>query len=335
MRAINCFNVMACLLIAGLVQANDTIKQMKNLPGLMSARSTTTQVASVTTTYINNTVSTTTSNSENRTSTTFSSVTTTMANSTFSTYSESSSITTGSVVIPSSNGNPNILQMKQLNGTVYIAFGSTLGFLVLLLIIVWGALNIRAWSAARKEYQLREREAKYQIDPFFHFTEPKNSDDDDYSFNSSTDSDISEKVLKHKQSRMSIYSFGSNSALNLLSNVEREKEHINNPRLSMFISPTDILKNEGNQWNQSNSSNNSEFSLLSPGANSPVISAAQIIPAPSSLQQHTSIENTSSQSRAESKTKAVRPPSVNLDLLLDEAESQGYKYFSNEYNQTQ
>ncbi|KAL3231674.1 Chitin synthase 3 complex protein CSI2 [Nakaseomyces bracarensis] len=245
----------------------------------------------------------------------------------YSSYSSStSSITPSPVYIPSAENNKYVYHVKQPSGTVYTAFGSCLGFILLVLLFVWLLFAFKSWKNARNEYQIRERENQYQYDPYvFQY-----GDVDGFSSDSDVASDISEKVLKQKSSRMSLYSLGGGSAFNLLSsekvNEKPQQQTVNNPRLSMFISPTEILKNEGNNWS---STENSAFNSV---ASTPrEQSMAQIINNPaskSSFNDNMLFENAVSklqvqttpdmaQLRPNDKKRKSRPPSAHLDQLLD------------------
>lgn len=195
------------------------------------------------------TASSTTSDTDSETSSTTS----------YTSYTPSTtSVSVGPIYIPSAQNNKYVYHATHPSGTVFTAFGSCLAIIALVLVLVWIALTLRSWKNARKEYQIRERENKYQLDPYYF----QNGDKDDYSSSDSdVASDISEKILKKKASRMSLYSLGGGSAFNLLSSEKLDTKPpappSNNPRLSMFISPTEILKNEGNTWSTDSSAFNS------------------------------------------------------------------------------
>lgn len=227
---------------------------------------------------------TTTSSSEQSVST---QISTTSASYTSDTGYANSSISTSSTshsynatftpIIPSSSDNQYIYHSNHIGGTVFIAVGSCLGFIILVIIAAWIIFGISAWNSARKEYKLKEIENKYQYDPFF-FANGTDSSDNSINYSDGEDgSDISEKILKNKSSRLSLYSLGSTSVLNLLNQQHKDRDengaspidgainnsHVNNAnRNSLFISPTEILQNEANNstlWNHSNANASSLF----------------------------------------------------------------------------
>lgn len=270
------------------------------------------------------------SSSSDSSSTTSSDSSSTITSTSFTSYSSystsSSSITPSPVYIPSAENNKYVYHVKQPSGTVYTAFGSCLGFIILVLFFVWFAFAIKSWKNARNEYQIREREHQYQYDPYFF----QYGDGDGFSSDSDMASDISEKVLKQKSSRMSLYSLGGGSAFNLLSsekvNEKPQQQPTNNPRLSMFTSPTELLKNEGNNWSSENSAFNS---VSSTPKEQPM---AQIISNPagkSNLNGNVLFDNAVSKLQIDgtpesvqlrpndNKKRKFRPPSAHLDDLLD------------------
>lgn len=182
-------------------------------------------------------------------STTTSSTLSSSATASVSSTSTSESATAAfTLFIPSSDGNKYVYHAKHAGGTVFIAVGSCLAFILLIAIVAWLIFAFSAWLSARKEYKLKEMEEKCQYDPFFFSTFHDSGD----SFDSDEKSDISEKVLKEKPSTMSLYSLGSTSVLNLLNQQKSDSvadTHAakNNNRRSMFISPTEMLQNDANR----------------------------------------------------------------------------------------
>lgn len=282
-----------------------------------------------------------------------------VSNITATSYSNStshSSSATFAPTIPSSAENKYIYHAKHAGGTVFIAVGSCLAFILFVLVVVWTLFGIGAWHSARKEYKLKEMEDKYQYDPFFFSNTNESSDYSD----SDEKSDISEKVLKNKSSRVSLYSLGSTSVLNLLNQGKSGVERNNEPlvgnsanRRSMFISPTELLQNEANRtglWVNDKESSSNLFD--SPASTQLEHSYAQFINNGESLgvekpniyyHQNNSGStadlllsskpilspddspssfgtNGTNDSNARRK-KNYRPPSVHLDELLDEGQN--------------
>lgn len=185
--------------------------------------------------------------------------------------SASSYVATFTPIVPNVSNDRYIYQAHHIGGTVFIAVGSCLGFILLVVTIAWAAFALSSWYSARKEYQLKEMESKYQYDPFY--LSPGTDFNDTSSLNYSDgdeNSDISEKVLKNKSSRLTLHTFGSGSVLNLLNQDNKTNDisdnankSSNNNRKSMFISPTEVLQNEimnqSNIWQDSNAYSYSLF----------------------------------------------------------------------------
>lgn len=229
--------------------------------------------------------------------------------------------------------NPHIATINSTDGTVFVSFGSCLGLILILLSVVWATLAFRAWYSARNENKLKRLENGFGFDQFgsgggyfgsdatsFISSGSESYDDDEKA------GDMGEKVLRTKNSRLSLYSLGSNSALNILNNAENQSTPrgktnnviknpgLNSSRMSMFISPTEILQNETNQWgNKSNASTDSFFDseMSTPSATRSAVSNTQIIA------NDFSEVNGSMRANNTNKTKNFRPPSVHLDQLLD------------------
>lgn len=299
------------------------------LPKLITTTSTTSTTSSKTTAKSTATSSGTHKSASNLPKVTSGSSTSSTVES--ASYS-SSTISSTPITIPNTNGNYNIYHTNYTDGTVFIAFGSCLLFITLILSVVWAVLGLKAWRDERKEYQLRALEEKYQYDPF----QLQNEIDDSRS-NSDNDSqsDISEKYLKQKSSRMSFYSLGTASALNLLNPKANDKysdddtNKINsaasNFRKSMFISPTEIL--------QQDIPFNNDSSIFDSAISTPKgeqTSTTQVIANPDNnnwgLLNDSSFQGLGlkldselpSSNENNQKKKNYRPPSAHLDQLLDQ-----------------
>ncbi|QHS76113.1 Csi2p [Saccharomyces paradoxus] len=234
-----------------------------------------------------------------------------------------SSITPSSVFIPVTDGNKFLYQAHHPNGTVFIAFAGCLGAILLSLTGAWIALSIKSWRSARRENKLRNLENQYQYDPFYF--QANSNDDESETSSHSDDSDISEKVLKNNSSRMSLYTLGSTSVLNLLNNKTDANDNF---RASMFISPTEILQcdaNNSNTWSQQ-SNDSAIYDSLSSTPKEP--GATQILGkftdssnpfnyASYSLNPEAGDRSTPKSNVSQGKVKKYRPPSVHLDQLLD------------------
>ena len=322
----------------------------RGLPTLVSTTTTTTSSSSSNSSSISNATTTTSYSSNNTISNQTYSYNTSAITSIIRYSTTSINYISNPVTIPNNNQlkNPNIIIRTSTDGTVFIAFASCLGAIIIALIITWIILSFKAWYSARHENHLKTIQDQYNNDPFnnnsnvtpqdFNFNGNNYWNSDMSSFVSSGSEsyddneknlDLSEKVLKNKNSRLSLYSLGSNSALNLLNNFEdsnnnnnKKKNNFNNisnPRLSMFISPTEILQNETHQWNNSNGnslngSNDSFFDsqISTPTAHVPT-STSQFISNDYSEFNRTAVNN----SNGTTETKPFRPPSVHLDELLN------------------
>lgn len=336
------------LMFSHVISASPAYKQFKRgLPALTT--STTSTYSSATSTVTGSTNNTTNSNS-----TIYGNSTILYSNSSYTTTSISSTTTntnyvSNPVTIPSDQEikNPHINHVTSTDGTVFIAFGSCLGFIIVVLMLLWGLLSFRAWRSARHEYQLKAMQSRFQIDPFSsaggtYFSSDNssyNSSDSENYGNNEKEGDIGEEVLKTKSSRLSFYSLGSNSALNLLNNFNSPntknnksnnsntimKNHLlNNSRLSMFISPTEILQNEAYQGGY-NLSNDSFFDpeICTPNLQSSAVSNTQFI------SNDYSELNKAYYTVDPAKKNNFRPPSVHLDQLLDQEEQNEKQYDDN------
>ncbi|CDF89422.1 ZYBA0S04-03972g1_1 [Zygosaccharomyces bailii CLIB 213] len=267
-----------------------------------------------------------------------------------SSHTSSSYHATFTPVVPSATDNKYIYHERQRSGTVFIAVGSCLGFIIVCTVVVWLFFGLRAWRSARREYRLKEVENKYQYDPYF-FAGASDRLDNSTDYSDTDDgTDISEKVIKTRSPRLSTYSLGSNSALNLL---QQQPPHASDAVVdpnaaffnasNMFISPTEVLKNHG----QNASNLNLVAPPLPPSSESNGSSTtstpreqvfATIIDNPSSstlpqvmkstyfnssrssisgLPLYNSTLNDSSAHLTGKRGKDYRPPSAHLETLLD------------------
>ncbi|CCD23930.1 Csi2p NDAI_0C02700 [Naumovozyma dairenensis CBS 421] len=344
--------------VSTLTATSKITLRRRELPKLVTTTKTSTSSSSSSTHKATSTNVSSTSNSKSTVTTKTSSVTSqksmpkiVSSSSSSIDTSQTASVTTAPkisstpVTIPATDGNYNIYRSNQLDGTVFIAFGSCLAFILVLLLSLWAFLAFNAWNGARKEYQRKAIEEKYQYDPFYFNNSNNSNKSSSLSASSSSnnsnysdnESDISEKFLKPKNSRMTLYSMNSASALNLLngksSNTEfNSSEKTNNDlnstfRNSMFISPTEILQQE-TQFNNNSINGSSIFDSTN---STPKIQTfpTQII-ANNNGSNFASLNTTDfeglglklnpgSEGTPDSndKKKNFRPPSVHLDQLLD------------------
>ncbi|QLQ82193.1 hypothetical protein HG537_0G04480 [Torulaspora globosa] len=260
--------------------------------------------------------------------------------------SAQSSSATFTPFIPSSEGNKYVYHTTHAGGTVFIAVGSCLAFILAIVLVIWIIFGFSSWRSARKEYKLKDMEEKCQYDPFFYSTFKETSDSSD----SDERSDISEKVLKNKPSTLSLYSLTSTSVLNLLNQTKNDSIgtdqniHQSNNRRSMFISPIELLQNDANRttlWTNDNTSTGNLFD--SPVSTQIEQSCTQIInnmdgltaQAKSNIYEHnrrsrstvdllsgsaspSSLEDTNQTRDTINNKKHYRSPSIVLDQLLDQ-----------------
>lgn len=254
------------------------------------------------------------------------------SNSTYSNSTASSSMSSSITfvpVIPSSGDNKYVYHSKHISGTVFIGVGSCLAAIISVVVAVWVIFGISAWHSARKEYRLKEMEEKYQYDPYF-LTKSRSTSSSD----SDESSDISEDILKKKSSRLSLYSLGSTSVLNLLNQAKSDQpDPANNTntnnRRSMFISPTELLQSEANKstvWTNDTPTGSYFDSPASVPLEAPF---AQILGSATSLNAarpqvdlYTGTPISRDSNVDSNKNPNYRPPSVVLDQLLDDQESQ-------------
>lgn len=181
-----------------------------------------------------------------------------------------------------------------------------MGVIALIFTLTWLGLAAKAWHSARKEYHLDAIQNRYQTDPFLFHTSEGDSD----SSEGSDRSDVSERVLKTRAStRPSIYSLGSQSTLNLLQRHPQDNAHITTAnRGSMFISPTEIIKNSAN--------NKSLMSLATPTSENfnitPVLNTDLTSHFDPIYQKSLPANDPNNVNRK------ARPPSVHLEKMFDE-----------------
>ncbi|CAL9732926.1 chitin synthase 3 complex protein Csi2p [Monosporozyma unispora] len=292
----------------------------RDLPQLVTARTTSTTSKPTTKSSVHKTTPTSTSDKDDDHSSSYShssnthATITTQSSITLSSSSShaSTSIVHATVMIPNQeNTLYRYNHPGDIDGTVYIAFGSVLGFLLFIILLIWSILSFKSWYVARKQTQYRNTlKQRYNnpVDDFF--TENGFLDEtDSWCSQSSNDSDISEKVIKQQNS--------VGKALN----AEDFQE--------LFVSPTEVLFHGGN-------SNVSNTTLSIPsGASSPMhtfgnvynntsmdtpvitINNASILNSEPFL---TSSNNSSNNTNDTPTTKKFRPPSVHLDQLLNDLE---------------
>lgn len=185
--------------------------------------------------------------------------------------------------------NPNIYIPTDKNGTVFIAFGSAMGFLIIVLILARIVQRYFANRAAAKNNQLMNSSDEFSYSPAV----------------------FPAHQLKHKQSRTSLYTFGSSgSTLNMLNGSSqsvvssgggRQLRNAlmkgNNSRNSLFVSPTEMLQ------------------LNRPAPGSYLDSPTTFIDSPQTVYSPHSSSGGSSEKRT------TRPPSVYLDQLVDSPDS--------------
>ncbi|CEP63395.1 Csi2p LALA0_S08e01464g [Lachancea lanzarotensis] len=204
-------------------------------------------------------------------------------------------------VVPDTAGSKEIYRTAYPSGTVFVIVGAIIGFFGVVFSSIWAIFALRGWLSARREYRERSVEARFQSDPFmFH----SRDSDTDYS-DGSSHSDISEKVLKTRSSKRPVLStFNSQSTIDLLQNGAFTTNTISQAeRQSMFISPTEIMKNTANgNGLPSQGTPQSEFSEFS----GPV-QAAQVLEHSDPLYQF-----------AYGEPRSVRPPSIHLEKMFDE-----------------
>lgn len=208
------------------------LKVIGGLPSLITTTSTSTTTSSSSTT-----TSTTTSGSQSHD--TSGSTTSYSFSSSFSSSSSHLSTSTihATVVIPNQKNIPySYYYPGDINGTVYIAFGGVLGFLLFLIILIWSILSFKSWYEARTQKHYRDTLKQnynnlmythtngsddYFTDDLFKdelkdpssgvanftSTSPSHSYNSRSSIQSSSHvSDISEKLLKQKQARQGVAS---------------------------------------------------------------------------------------------------------------------------------
>ncbi|SCU91168.1 LAFA_0F02234g1_1 [Lachancea sp. 'fantastica'] len=218
-----------------------------------------------------------------------------------SSSSSSSYSATFTPVVPNAAGNKSIYHTEYPSGTVFVIVGAVIGFLGVLFTLIWAISAVRAWLSARREYRARSVEARFQSDPFMF----QSKDTDTEYSDGSSHSDVSETILKTRSSRRpALRTFGSQSTVDLLQGKTISVNTISPAeRNSMFISPTEIMKNSANGHGlPSQGTPQSEFSEFS----GPV-QAAQVLEHSDPLYQF-----------AYGEPRSVRPPSIHLEKMFDE-----------------
>ncbi|CCH41927.1 putative membrane protein [Wickerhamomyces ciferrii] len=196
--------------------------------------------------------------------------------------------------------NPNIVIPKLPYGTTFIAFGGVLGLiffgLMFTRVIYWCLSNKHA-----KEANQMNKVTEFDYDPSL----------------------FQEKGLTKHTSRASIYSLGSTSTLNVLGSQASMEQMVapsgrsfrtalmnNNPRNSLFISPTELLATQ-----QLNNFQRLEDVGGYAAFESPIDSPYT----PNFGHQTTSSIDTDH--TREKKSKPARPPSVYMEQLFDDEAS--------------
>ncbi|SCU81769.1 LAMI_0B07602g1_1 [Lachancea mirantina] len=278
-----------------------TLMRRNNLPSLKTVTTTT----SASPTSLNDSSTTALSGSA-----VSGSNTTTMTTSA-SSSSSSSYIPTFTPIIPSNDNNKKLIRAPQPNGTVFIAVGSSLGFLALACGLAWAVLACKSWRSACKEQQMQALESKRQTDPFMFYT----NDYVDSDSNSSRGSDVSERALKTRLSaRPSIYSLGSTSTLNLLQKhaavagsatgpATVPTPSLNPNRASMFVSPTELMQNHTHA--------RSAFTLGDSSAGSSAMNTPTL---------PINVVDAANAQKDRQPQQSFRPPSVHLEKLFDDDE---------------
>ncbi|CCK71958.1 Csi2p KNAG_0I01730 [Huiozyma naganishii CBS 8797] len=234
----------------------------RDMPKLVTARTTSSSSTSTsaTSTTESSTSSSTPSNSSSSSS--GASITASSSSSSTTSYHTSSTSSTApsSIAILNKENTPYLHRDTQLNGTVYIAFASCLGALLLVILILWIVMNLRAWHNAKRENNKRDIE-KMSYNPV-----------DTASLTSSSISNLS-------------YSDnGQDEDLDL----DMDEKYS-----SLFISPTDLIRNGNSNKDMRHGKQQPAFAL------------------PSSI-------NIPSTATPSTERKLFRPASVHLDELLDQ-----------------
>ncbi|SCU87505.1 LAME_0D10330g1_1 [Lachancea meyersii CBS 8951] len=203
--------------------------------------------------------------------------------------------------VPHTAGNKHIYRTSYPTGTVFVIVGAIIGFLGVLFSIIWLLFAIRGWLSARREYRSQSIQARYQADPFMF----QSGDADSEYSDGSTHSDVSESVLKARSSkRPELRTLGSQSTIDLLQGGTLPAGMISHAeRNSMFISPTEIMKNTANAKSlSSNDTPQSAFSeFMAPVRNTHILEHSDPL-----------------YQVAYGEPRAVRPPSINLEKMFDE-----------------
>lgn len=312
----------------------------RDLPALVTARTTSTTKSTTSSTKRKSTKTSSnekspTSSSSLITSSTYSSIIThstlttsiSSASSSTSTQHVSTSVIQATVVIPNQENTPyNYNFPGDIDGTVYIAFGSVLGFFFFLILLIWSILSFKSWYVARRQTKYRNTLKQRYNNPmggngigmFEDFVPDETifEETDNWSSQSSDESDISEKIIKQKT---------SNNNIKHTMNGEELQE--------LFVSPTEVLFRGNNNTNNSGS----HITLPVPsGASSPIytfglehmnnsnINMERFVGTPPTIVINNGgsiISDSPSQLNSNNvtpTTKKFRPPSVHLDELLNQ-----------------
>ena len=186
-----------------------TTSRINNMPGLSTA-TTTTSISTGST--VSATSATSTITSDNGT-----------ASSNAITTSSSTTSYSYSINILLGDENKYIIRYDEVEGEVFIIVGSIIAGILLLVMGMWLVLTVRARNNASN----LQKEANFQYNTMIHDEKEKGSYETDF-FSDDTDSssDISERIIKQKTSRLSMCS------TNMLNDT-------------MFVSPTEVLQQQG------------------------------------------------------------------------------------------
>ncbi|CCF60224.1 hypothetical protein KAFR_0J01590 [Kazachstania africana CBS 2517] len=154
--------------------------------------------------------------------------------------SQSSSSITPTITPPSASRNPHVMQLSHMSqGTLYIAVGTVIGFIMLASIIGW---LFTGWLSRRHKLLYAEQN-------YYDYINGNGNNSPNLSYSSSNEDFDNEKLLNEKME--------AHSGNNADSTIENCKEmrntdvikstdtlHLKNSRNSMFISPTVYIMSE-------------------------------------------------------------------------------------------
>ena len=365
---------------------------VRGLPALITTSSTTsTTTSSSSSTTTTSSSSSASSGATSTSQSTSNSITSAPSSSSSSSSSHLSTSTVhATVVIPNQKNVPYAYNYPgTIDGTVYIAFGSVLGFLLFLIVLIWSILSFKSWYEARRQKNYRNTLKQNYNNPLYthtdgnsdYFTNDSFKDEmegpsSSFSFSSSPSSsssshspnnprsstqssnhvsDISEKLLKQKHQQrdtdrlMVRKSFVFNNNNHNNNNNNNSNGNSNNASngsgefQGLFVSPTEVLFS-GNKFTHSHENSFSNTTLSLPSTSSSPMHTFGIFPngngngsvgegaATPSITINSSgtsvvtdtlsplgISNMHNNNNSGNvKTKRFRPPSVHLDLLLDQ-----------------